>query len=270
MHTWYSDGETGVARMARAAKERGLLEIAVTDHGMSRPFGGMKWRKVPKIISEIESARPDLPVLFGVEANLVSTKGHIDVSEKLREKLDIVLMGVHLFVMYSFRAWFTFFVPNMLCKIIHYTPKCLVRRNTNIVKRAIENNQIDVWTHPGKYFRVNVVDIAEVCLRRGTLIELNGKRISFRPIDFERMAKMGCKFIINSDAHAPKRVGDGARAEEFLRNCDYDPQSIVNLNQTWTDFKKGGPTNDPNNVGPNQGGIVATTQPQKRGWRRWF
>jgi putative hydrolase len=269
MHTWYSDGDTGVARMVRAAKERGLLEIAIADHGMSRPFGGLSWRKLPKLISEIESAVPEMHVLLGVESNIVSTKGHIDVDDRLREKLDIVLMGVHLFVMYSFTAWFTFFLPNIFYNILHWVPKCRVRKNTEIVKRAVENNQIDIWTHPNKYFRVNVVDIAAVCAKRGTLIELSGKKIHFRPIDYERMQALGCKFIINSDAHDPKHVGEHTRAEEFLRNCDYDPRSIINLNQSWTDFKKGG-TNDPNNVGANQSGNITPTAPQKRGWRRWF
>jgi histidinol phosphatase-like PHP family hydrolase len=117
---------------------------------------------------------------------------------------------------------------------------------------------------------LDVVDVARVCAGRGTLIELNSKKISFRPIDFERMAQVGAKFIINSDAHSPKRVGDIARAEEFLKNCDYDQSIIINLNQTFTEYKSGKKGGDENISERNQDGNPTDAPSKKRGWRRWF
>ena len=238
-HTVYSDGKASVIEMVRAARERGLEEVAVSDHSMGKITQALRRKSFDKMCGEIESARSEMPVLIGIEANVVSTNGDIDVDENMRKKLDIVLLGVHVLVFYSFRSMFTFYLPNMLFRFFRFFPKYQVRYNTKVVKRAIEKNDIDIWTHPNKYFKLDVVEVAKTCAERGTLVELNGKSISFRPIDFERMAATGAKFIINSDAHSVKRVGDIARVEEFLKNCDFDPSNIINLNQTWTQYKKG-------------------------------
>jgi len=163
------------------------------------------------------------------------------------KKFDIVLFGIHIAVLYSIRAFLFFFLPNMFWKLIHWTPAGRKRKNTKAVINAIENNRIDVWTHPNRYFRLNVVEVAKACAERGTLVELNSKKISFRPIDFERMVRVGAKFIINSDAHRPNRIGETTRVEEFLKNCDYNEDDIINLRKTFTEYKK---KND--NAGRNQ------------------
>jgi putative hydrolase len=243
-HTYYSDGQTSVMENVLAAKERGLKEIAVTDHCFASWLRGIKYgmknNAFEKLIGEVESARSEMSVLAGVEANIISTDGTIDLTDEAREKLDIVIMGYHLAVAYKLNAYFTIAIPNVFFKFIRYVPKFQIRHNTNVMKRALLKNDIDVWAHPNKYFRVDVVEIAKVCVERDILIELNSPKIHLiRPIDFERMAALGAKFIIGSDAHCPKRVGDITRVEEFLRNCDYDPKQIINLNMTFTEYKNG-------------------------------
>jgi putative hydrolase len=268
-HSNYSDGKAAVIEMARSGKERGLAEMAMTDHGFRKMFGGLREKTFDKYIGEIESARGEMPVLKGIEANVVSCHGRIDVPQKHAGKFDIVLCGVHINVWYSLGAWLTFCLPNLFWRLVGVTPGFQIRHNTKIVCRAIEKNDIDIWTHMNRYFRVNVVDVARTCAERGTVVELNSRRISFRPIDFERMQKLGCKFIIGSDAHIRRRVGDFYRVEEFLKNCEYNPASIINLNSTWTDWKKGGEKND-DTVGTNQGGVNGqpNVRPEKKGWFR--
>ena len=265
-HTSNSDGRATVLEMVRAGKERGLEEMAITDHGFSKLIKGLKRRHFDKIIGEIESARGEMKVLLGIESNIISVNGSIDVDQEIQSKLDLLLCGVHVAVFFSFRGFFRFLLPNLFFGVIRWTPRFQINFNTKVVKKAIEKNKIDILTHPSRYFKVDVEEIASACVARGTLIELNSKRISFRPIDFERMAKAGAKFIINSDAHSPKRVGDTARVEEFLKHCDYDPAIIINLNKTFTQYKKEHAQNDVS--GTNQEG---NTLPKKRGFfRRWF
>ena len=249
-HTYYSDGQAAVIEMVRVAKENGLHEIAITDHSMGKWSRRFKRSNFEKLCGDVESARSEMPVLVGVESNLISTNGRIDVDNVMREKLDILLFGVHILVLYSPSAFLTFCLPNLFFRCIRFTPKFQVRYNTKVVKRVIEKNKVDIWTHPNKYFKLDVMDVAKACIERGTLIELNSRKISFRPIDFERMAAIGAKFVINSDAHSTKRVGDIARVEEFLKNCDYDPKVIINLNKTFTEYKHG------NISGRNQSGNI--------------
>ena len=115
------------------------------------------------------------------------------------------------------QSLFTYLIPNWFWACVCWTPQGRRDKNTEIVKRAIMENNVDIWTHPNRYFRVNVVEVAKICAERGTLIELNGKSISFRPIDFERMIAVGAKFIINSDAHRVQSIGKVDKVLEFLK-----------------------------------------------------
>ena len=265
MHSNFSrDGRASVIEMVRAAKDKGLSEIAITEHGFGAWYNGMRKKNFDRWIGEVESARAEMPVLMGIEASLVSRSGRIDIDDEALKKFDIILFGVHLAVIYSLRAFFFFFMPNMFWKMIRWTPAGRKRKNTKAVINVIENNRIDIWTHPNRYFKLNVVDVAKVCAERGTLIELNTKRISFRPIDFERMLRAGAKFIINSDAHNVNRIGETTRAEEFLKNCDYGEDDIINIKNTFTEYKK---KNDNDNAGRNQ---EQDTEKKPKRWHRWL
>ena len=48
-HTVYSHGKGTVLENALVAKEVGLKEIAISDHGFSHPAFGLTKRKLPKI-----------------------------------------------------------------------------------------------------------------------------------------------------------------------------------------------------------------------------
>jgi len=266
-HTCYSDGQTPVIDIVQAAKERGLSEIGISDHGPRKMLKGLKKKRFEKLVGEIQSAKSEMPVLLGVEANVISTSGKIDVNGSLREKLDLLMFGVHVVVWFTPMSFFTFFLPNVFFNAIHFVPGFMIRRNTKIVSRVLQKNQIDIYTHPGRYFRVDVVTLAKTCADRGILMELNSKKLSFRPVDFERMAATGAKFIIGSDAHSPKRVGDFARVEEFLKNCDYNPKDIINLEQTYTDYKTEKKKREDENLRGNQDGNTEQPEQKHHLWR---
>ena len=167
---------------------------------------------------------------FGIEANIRGIDGQLDVKDSDRKKIDILLAGFHRGVKPAgIKSFFRFFLPNYFWAMLHWTPKGRIKKNTEIAKRAIQKHDIDIYAHPNRYFKVDVVEVAKVCAERKTLVELNGSRISFRPIDFERMLAVGAKFIINSDSHYAKRVGVVDRVYEFLKYCDFEEKDIINL-----------------------------------------
>ena len=231
-HTDHSDGHENVDQMVAAAASKGLQEIAITDHGHGKYMNRLKRNKYAHVRALVEKASKDhnIKTFFGVEANVIGIDGYIDVQTEDRKDIDILLCGIHRGVRVGIRTFFTWLLPNWICSIVRYTPKWLRRRNTEVMKRVIERNDVDIWAHPGRYFKLNVVEVAKTCVERGTVIELNGSRISFRPIDFERMQALGAKFIINSDAHHSKRVGAVDRVFEFLKSCEWSESDIVNLN----------------------------------------
>jgi putative hydrolase len=232
-HTENSDGKDTIEAVIKAAADAGLKEVAVTDHGHGKFCGGLGPKKYAMCKALIEKAGAEVGIkaYFGAEANITGTGGQIDVNcEEDGKCMDILLCGVHRFVKpANLRSLFTFFIPNWFWALIRFTPPGRIRRNTEAVKRAIAENDIDIWTHPNRYFKLDVVEVAKVCAERGTLVELNGSRISFRPIDYERMAAVGAKFIINSDAHTAHRVGAVDKVYDFLKLCDFREDDIINL-----------------------------------------
>ena len=263
-HTIHSDGESTVSEMVHAAKERELLEIAVTEHGPNKWYGKLKTRNWTKIRDDIRQAGEECGIksFFGIEANITGVDGRIDISQERAKELDLLAMGIHMAVRpANIRSFFCFFLPNYFWSFLHWTPKGRIRKNTEVVKRALNTNNVTIWTHPNLYFKLNVVEVAEVCADRGTLIELNGQRISFRPIDFERMLATGAKFIINSDAHSSRRVGVVDRVFEFLKYCDYAEGDISNIVGTLTQWRQ--PVKK-NVVAKEETGVEAKTKWWKR------
>ena len=55
-HTTYSHGKGTVLENALAAKEKGLKEIAITDHGFEQMAFGIKRKKVPQLIKDCREA----------------------------------------------------------------------------------------------------------------------------------------------------------------------------------------------------------------------
>ena len=235
-HTDNSDGKATVEEMVRAAKDASLREIAITEHGHGKCSGGLNPKKYSMVKALVEKCGQDhgIKTLFGIEANITGGAGQIDLCEEDYGNVDIVLCGIHRFVRSAnFISFFTFFMPNWFAGIFHFWSKNRIRKNTEAVKRALAENNVDIYVHPNRYFRVDVVEVAKVCAERNVLVELNNRKISFRPIDFERMAAAGAKFIINSDAHTPRRVGTDARVFDFLKLCDWKPETIVNIDNTF-------------------------------------
>ncbi|MDR0975769.1 MAG: PHP domain-containing protein [Christensenellaceae bacterium] len=234
-HTVLShDGKCSIEDNVSAAAAAGLSEIAITEHGYGKNRKEVMPKDFAKVRERVHNAgkKSGISALFGIEANIIGDKGEIDIKDNERRDLDILLVGVHQNVKpKNLRTFFNFFLPNDICATLKLPfPKWLVRRNTRIVCDMLEKVNPDILTHPNRYYKVDILDVARVCAKRGILLELNEKRVSFRPIDFERMLAVGAKFIIGSDAHTMNNVGKTTNVAEFLSKCTYNKEDIINLN----------------------------------------
>jgi len=239
-HTLDSDGVNTIDENIAAAKKRGLAEVGITDHAHYRSR-----RKKKRIENALKNKAQvtrsaeiyDIKAFYGVECNVVGMDGDIDIVSDERKLYDYLVCGIHMSVQpKKFWQLFTYYIPNMFWFVmrrlgINWTPKSLIRKNTRAVVNVIEKNNIDILSHPNRYFCVDVIEVAKACIARGTAMELNNKKVSFRPVDFERMAAMGVKFVIGSDAHKAENVGRMDRVDSFLQLCDYDPECILNLDR---------------------------------------
>ena len=230
-HTQYSHGIGSVMANAHVAKAKGLRAVAITDHGFRHLLYNMKRSEMGRLRKDADEAEKEtgVRVLVGVESNLIGSDGSVDIKEKDIENLDIVLCGFHkMAVPRRFSDWWSYARVN-IDDAFGRSSRRMLERNTNIYLRALDRYPIDVITHINYGITADVRRVAEKCAEVGTYIELNGKRINFSREEFLSMLETPVKFIVNSDAHSPDRVGDVSVAEKFLKGIDVPPERIVNI-----------------------------------------
>ena len=241
-HTKYSrhHGKGTVAENARVAYEKGLRQIAITDHGFNQKSFGVRRKDIPNLKKDIEDAKERYPIdiLLGVEADLISSKGDIDIVEEDYKDLDILLCGFHKFVKSTTkREYFGFIFKNILCGFFHHTSKKQIEKNTNAYINAMRKYDIDILTHLNHDCKVDVEKVARVAKETNTLIELNGKRLGMSDEEILTCYNLGCKFVVDSDAHSPSKVGDCHLGLEAALRLRLPDSVILNYNNLPT-FKK--------------------------------
>lgn len=232
-HTRHSHGKGTVEDNVRAAINRGLREVAITDHGPANVLVGIKSAKtLDKIQREIEICRkkyPEIKILLGVEANIISMDGDIDIPSPYIEKLDLLLAGLHTGIITGdFKSGVNFIAKNWLSRFSSSLNTKVRHVNTLAVIRAVERFPIDVVVHPGLKLNINTHILAEVCCRRGTALEINSSHGQKSSNFVKSAAETKVKFVINSDAHSPEEVGRLGEGEKIARKLGLEPARIIN------------------------------------------
>ncbi|MBR1890923.1 MAG: PHP domain-containing protein [Clostridia bacterium] len=240
-HTRYSHGKGTVLDNALAAKALGIKEITISDHGFSHPAFGMRRRKLDKMRLDCQNAEriTGVKVNLGIESNLLGISGAIDVKPKDYEKLDMILAGIHRFVLYdSLRGWTSLLLSNMWAqKITHKPSKRLIDYNTKVYCNAIKNNPIDIITHVGFLNFCDAKIVAECCADYGTYFEINTKKIHLSPEEWDRVFDTKVNFVIDSDAHHPDRVGDAKLFEVQDEKVHFPRERIFNIDGRQPTFR---------------------------------
>lgn len=229
-HTTYTHGTSTIEENVRQAELLGLKEIAITEHSY-KGYNHIKHGDLDKIRTDIENIKDkyNVKILIGIEANLMSRNGDIDISDEELEGLDLVVLGYHKASKYSFIEYLKFGLPNMLRR---KPTKKQIEVNTNAYLQAIEKHRVSILAHLGYAgCRVDCVRLAKECVKKGIYIELNGKRINFSKQDIDGMLATGVKFIINSDAHSVKAVGKNHRAFNLIEKYKIPLDQIANIDK---------------------------------------
>lgn len=240
-HTKYSHGKGTVLDNALAAGLAGLKQVGITDHGFSHPAFGLNKRKVANARADCEYATENtgVKVLLGIESNIIGTDGTTDLKPDMYDKFDIFLAGLHKCVFYKFGTAVSLGYPDLFFSFFKNPkiPKSLRDRNTKTFINVIKNNPVDIITHLNFCCFTDPAEVAKAAADYGTYIELNSKKVHFTDEEFFAVAKTGVKFVIDSDAHSPDRVGDTALVEEMLKRVNVSEKSIMNIDGRLPDFR---------------------------------
>ena len=235
-HTKYSrhnHGKGTILENASVALNKGLKQIAITEHGFNHKFYGVRRKDMQYVKEDILNAKEvtGVDILLGIEANLTSKDGTIDIVDEDFEFLDILAMGHHKMVkMESFKDFCNFTVANVFGS--PYAPsKERLNRNTTAFLKALDKYPIDIITHLNYGCPTDTLAVAKMARDKGTLIELNGKRINFTDKELEIMAEEGVRFILNSDAHSPDNVGECNNGINTIFRLGIPVSQVVNIDK---------------------------------------
>ena len=190
MHTVASDGRATIEQMARAARDRGLEYIAITDHSATHGFGNHvtadDLRRQIERVREVDAAMDDLVVLVGTEANILPDGG-LDYPDDLLAELDWVIASVH--------TAFGMDIKAMTDRIVAAIEHPWVDAIGHLTGRKIEQR-------PG--YAVEVDRVVEAAARTGTMLEINSApdRRDLDDVHARQAKEAGVRIIIDSDAHS--------------------------------------------------------------------
>jgi putative hydrolase len=208
------------------AEKLGLKEIAITDHSYLG-YNHIKPGDLEKMREDISAIKDKykVKILLGIEANLISRDGDIDISDEELKDLDLVILGYHKWSRVKFNEFFKFVLPNFLRK---KPSKAQIERNTEAYIKAMDKHRVSILAHLG-YAKcaVDYVRLAKECVKRNIYIELNGKRINFDVDTFKAMAETGVKFIIDSDAHNCLDIAKNHRAFNLIEKAKVPLEQIA-------------------------------------------
>lgn len=223
-HTKHSHGTGSIEANVLAAIDKGLKQIAISDHGFSHPFYGIK--DADKYLSEIaeikEKYKDKIEVLSNVELNLISLDGDLDLPAELKDKFDLLTFGYHKMAGYKGLKNIAYFMTPASKREKNR------QKNTDAYIKALEKYKIDVISHPGYGLPIDLVRLAKAAKETGTALEINSKHPEFTIDKLKRVKDTGVNFIIGSDAHSPDRVGDFERAVIKAREAEIPISQIIN------------------------------------------
>ncbi len=225
----YIHGKGTILENVKAAHEKGLSELAITDHGPA-DFYGLDPKLIPQMRADIEKAMkayPDVKVYLGVEADIVDSENALDIVSSDFELFDFVNAGYHYVpsahMMENFRS---FHLP-----VSAKEKERLRKQNTLRILKALKNNKIKILTHPGDKAYIDEKLVAMACAETGTLVEINARHKHPNAEDLKIYAAQDVKFVISSDAHKPENVGRYARSLALAFKAGIDADRIVNIEE---------------------------------------
>ena len=225
MHTSETDGTCTIREMAEAAIARGMRYIAITDHSKNLAMtNGMDDKRALAHAARVKQVNAEMEgrihIFTGIECDILAD-GAMDLDDETLAQLDIVVASVHS----------KFDLP--------------IAEQTARVLRALENPYVRILGHPtGRKllkrdpYAIDLKPIFERAAALGVAVEHNAAPARTDLSDAHmRLAKsLGCKIIIDTDAHA---ISDMEYMEDGivqLRRAWLTPEDIVNTAATPEQF----------------------------------
>jgi len=217
-HSTWSDGGSPIAEMAEAARGLGHEYLALTDHSprltVANGLSPQRLRAQLDEVAQLNQEMAPFRILTGIEVDILED-GALDQEDELLASLDVVVASVHS----ELRMPGPEMTRRMVTAIANPHTDILGHCTGRIVVgRGRPESEFD----PGAVFAA--------CAEHGVAVEVNSRpERQDPPKRLLRLAvEAGCRFAIDTDAHAPGQLDWQLGGCERAFACGVTPDLVVN------------------------------------------
>lgn len=216
----FGHGKSTIEEMARRANEIGLEELAITDHGLKHFFRTSKTNLVEarQIIDEINTWSKTR-ILLGVEADIISENGDLDIDEEVLGIIDILVIGYHKMISTDFAGFFGG----------QKNTNEAVEKATRAYLNAIDKYPVTFISHIDSILTTDLYRIGMACKNKGIFIEINNRHATWTQSQVDDLIASDCMFVVSSDAHSADDVGNAEKAFELIKKYKIPEENIANV-----------------------------------------
>ena len=190
MHTNATDGKNTIREMAEAALARGYAYIAITDHSKNLAMtNGLDDARALEHVERIRAVDREMAgqirIFPGIEVDILAD-GALDLSDDVLAQMDVVIASVHS----------------------HFNQPS--QQMTERILRAVENPFVRILGHPTgrlllrrEAYALDLDAVLRRCAELGVAAEHNAypDRLDLNDRNLRRAKELGCKIVVNTDAH---------------------------------------------------------------------
>ncbi|SCE83536.1 PHP domain-containing protein [Micromonospora chokoriensis] len=235
-HSDWSDGGSPIEEMALAAVELGHEYVVLTDHSprltVARGLTAERLRRQLDYVAQVNAALPEgFRILTGIEVDILAD-GSLDQDEDLLARLDVVVGSVHSGLKDErskmTRRMVTAVANPHLDILGHVTGRMVSSRPAGVTGPGDKGHR--ARTRAESDFDPDAVFAA--CAEHDTAVEINSRPERQDPPKrlIRRALEAGCRFAINTDAHAPGQLDWQRFGCERAALCGVPADRVVN---TW-------------------------------------
>jgi DNA polymerase (family 10) len=217
MHTTATDGHNSIREMADTALQHGYQYVAITDHSKNLAMtNGLDEARALEHIERIKEVDKQMEgrirVFPGIEVDILAD-GALDLDNEVLAQMDVVIASVH-----------TRFEQSR-------------DEMTDRVLRAIENPYTRILGHPtGRLllrrepFQIDLGAVLRRAAELGVAVEHNAspERLDLSDRDLRLARELGCKIVINTDAHNLRDFDKMTYGIRQLRRAWLGPDDVLN------------------------------------------
>ncbi len=204
-----------ITDMVKQAKLKNLKLLGISEHGpaLSPACTPSYFRN----LALAPSSRMGIHVLYGVEVNILSNDGLLDLDDEIMSKLDYCIAGMHL--------------P---C----HKPGT-VQENTAAYIAAMENPYVKILAHPDDVkYPVDYEQLVQAAMDCHVLLEINnsslmpggyrGNTTKNNRTVLDLCKKYRYPVLLSSDSHGHAHVGDFTYAMELIKRMSFPLELVIN------------------------------------------